>query len=132
MLSDVWSYIHGHICRLSGDLTVSGPLGQDPIKSEYTLSIEAMDRGSPPLYGATTVVITIPVNHAPEIKGPITFSVTEDHPIGMLVGIVDAIDADDLQRIEKLNFTINDEEGKFVIYINFFTITIGKQTQTVQ
>ncbi|XP_059846434.1 protocadherin gamma-C5-like [Hypanus sabinus] len=84
----------------TGEIEVEGPLDFEGTNS-YSLDIQAVDHGSPPITGYTKVLIkVIDVNdNAPEIKvTSITNQIPENAPPGSFVTLINVIDRDSGQN----------------------------------
>lgn len=109
------------IDRLTGTIRLIMPLDFEE-RQVHTLSIKATDKGNPPLYSETTLVVeVIDVNenmYAPVFNSSlIACKVQENQPAGTLVTQVKAIDMDMKGDDSRVGYTIREGDG-----LGYFTI----------
>uniref|UniRef100_A0A674E8H8 Protocadherin-16 n=1 Tax=Salmo trutta TaxID=8032 RepID=A0A674E8H8_SALTR len=103
--------------RKSGVLSTSRPLDRER-KARYSLTVTALDGGSPALSSTATVEVTLlDVNdHSPQFTSPsYTADLPEDTPIGSLVLEVSATDLDQGSNSQVLYFLSRGSQGMFII-----------------
>ncbi|XP_052323476.1 protocadherin-16 [Oncorhynchus keta] len=103
--------------RKSGVLSTSRPLDRER-RARYSLTVTALDGGSPALSSTATVEVTLlDVNdHSPQFTSPsYTTDLSEDVPIGSLVLEVSATDLDQGSNSQVLYFLSRGSQGMFII-----------------
>ncbi|XP_036816974.1 protocadherin-16 [Oncorhynchus mykiss] len=103
--------------RKSGVLSTSRPLDRER-RARYSLTVTALDGGSPALSSTATVEVTLlDVNdHSPQFTSPsYTADLSEDAPIGSLVLEVSATDLDQGSNSQVLYFLLRGSQGMFII-----------------
>eukprot|EP00063_Salmo_salar_P095100 XP_014069935.1 PREDICTED: protocadherin-16-like [Salmo salar] len=103
--------------RKSGVLSTSRPLDRER-RARYSLTVTALDGGSPALSSTATVEVTLlDVNdHSPQFTSPsYTADLPEDTPIGSLVLEVSATDLDQGSNSQVLYFLSRGSQGMFII-----------------
>uniref|UniRef100_A0A8C7FPU8 Protocadherin-16 n=1 Tax=Oncorhynchus kisutch TaxID=8019 RepID=A0A8C7FPU8_ONCKI len=103
--------------RKSGVLSTSRPLDRER-RARYSLTVTALDGGSPALSSTATVEVTLlDVNdHSPQFTSPsYTADLSEDAPIGSLVLEVSATDLDQGSNSQVLYFLSRGSQGMFII-----------------
>uniref|UniRef100_A0A8C8IWS8 Protocadherin-16 n=1 Tax=Oncorhynchus tshawytscha TaxID=74940 RepID=A0A8C8IWS8_ONCTS len=103
--------------RKSGVLSTSRPLDREH-RARYSLTVTALDGGSPALSSTATVEVTLlDVNdHSPQFTSPsYTTDLSEDVPIGSLVLEVSATDLDQGSNSQVLYFLSRGSQGMFII-----------------
>ncbi|XP_064883289.1 protocadherin-16-like [Oncorhynchus nerka] len=103
--------------RKSGVLSTSRPLDRER-RARYSLTVTALDGGSPALSSTATVEVTLlDVNdHSPQFtSSSYTADLSEDAPIGSLVLEVSATDLDQGSNSQVLYFLLRGSQGMFII-----------------
>uniref|UniRef100_A0A6Q2Z7J2 Protocadherin-16 n=1 Tax=Esox lucius TaxID=8010 RepID=A0A6Q2Z7J2_ESOLU len=103
--------------RKSGVLSTSWPLDRER-RDRYSLTVTALDGGSPPLSSTAIVEVTLlDVNdHSPRFtSSSYTTELSEDLPIGSLVLQVTATDLDEGSNSQVLYFLTRGSQGMFMV-----------------
>uniref|UniRef100_A0A673ZTN7 Protocadherin-16 n=1 Tax=Salmo trutta TaxID=8032 RepID=A0A673ZTN7_SALTR len=106
-----------HVDRKSGVLSTFRPLDRER-RARYSLTVTALDGGSPALSSTATVEVTLlDVNdHSPQFTSPsYTADLPEDVSIGSLVLEVSATDLDQGSNSQVLYFLSRGSQGMFII-----------------
>ncbi|XP_041350813.1 protocadherin Fat 4-like [Gigantopelta aegis] len=115
---------------MSGELTVTDSLVRDPQQSVYSLVIEAVDGGYPPQSAQTTVEVTVPMNYPPVVPSLSVFNVSETFPVGHIIGVINASDAEanDTDSKQDLSFDFHDNNDNHPFLIDMMTgiVTLGR------
>uniref|UniRef100_A0A8C6RJI9 Cadherin domain-containing protein n=1 Tax=Nannospalax galili TaxID=1026970 RepID=A0A8C6RJI9_NANGA len=85
-----------HIDPVSGEIKVSGKIDFEETKL-WKIQVEAVDKGSPPMFGHCTVLIEVlDINdNAPElVVTTLSLSVREDAPLGTVIALISVTDPD--------------------------------------
>ncbi len=116
---------HFNIDEMSGVITVISGLDFETITS-YTLTILAVDQGSPSREGSATAVITVTnVNDVPPtVQGSVNITLSEFFPVRAEVVDYDATDGD--TGTIMFSFGLGNEEGTFAINAMTGRITLSQ------
>ncbi len=83
--------------------------------SQYSLTVQVTDDGSPNLSDTATVTINVTDVNDPPVLGDYTFSVSEDAANDAVVGVVEGSDEDDPPATLVYTIIAGDDEGVFKI-----------------
>ncbi|ESO89853.1 hypothetical protein LOTGIDRAFT_124131, partial [Lottia gigantea] len=113
----------------TGALILKGPLNREDVDN-YILTVQAADKGTPPLVETASIPITITdINDIPPVCSPITYitSVQETDPVGTTVTTVNCPDANDLSpnNVVVYSITAGDASNHFTIDSNTGVIQIN-------
>jgi hypothetical protein len=111
----------------TGVITVAKATVNFEATPQFLLQVRATDNGSPQL--STTQVVTINItdlNEAPTFLQPTTFTISENRPVGYVVGDLNSIDPEG----NNVTFSIvgGDPNAQFAINPNTGVITVAKST----
>lgn len=122
---------HFAIDSLTGFIRTTRKLDYEERQS-YTLTVIALDHGSPPLSGSCVLVVSVTdVNEnlfAPHFEeSVVSVSVRENEPIGTVVASVKAVDSDNAGDDSRVGYTICNGDG-----LGYFSIDDkGRTTITI-
>ena len=92
-------------------------MNREPTLTEYFLTVSATDSGSPAQSSSTTVLIKLPYNHPPIIKGPNVAQVLENADNNTFVTKVIALDkfndTSNATITNELTYVITNKKGNY-------------------
>jgi large repetitive protein len=109
----------------TGQLTVANSAALDfETTPTFSLTVQALDNGSPPLAGTGTVTVNLTDVNEPPVVTPATFTIPENSPNGTSVGTVTATDPDAGQT-KTFSITAGNTGGAFTINASTGQITVA-------
>ncbi|MDZ4689197.1 MAG: cadherin domain-containing protein [Planctomycetaceae bacterium] len=111
----------------TGKITVASPTINFEALDQYVLTIQVTDDGTPALSDSTTFTINIAdINEAPTFAAPTTFTISENRPVGHVVGDVNTFDPEG--NAVTYSLVGGDPNAQFAINGASGVITVAKAT----
>jgi hypothetical protein len=111
----------------TGQLTVAKATVDFETTSQYVLQVKAQDNGNPANSRTANITVNITdLNEAPTILWPTTFAISENRPVGYVVGTVRTIDPEG--NAVSYSLAGGDPNGQFAINSVSGQLTVAKAT----
>ncbi|MDZ4689341.1 MAG: cadherin domain-containing protein, partial [Planctomycetaceae bacterium] len=111
----------------TGQITVASPTLNFEGLNQYNLTVQATDNGAPALFSSATVTVNITnLNEAPTFLQPTTFTISENRPVGHVVGDVNTLDPEG--NAVTYSIVVGDPNAQFAISSSTGVITVAKAT----